>query len=73
MAVHAAIICQFLQRVAWPSPCVKGKYHYIIEHNVSIIQLPLKHNSYISRNCWHSIIQEALGLISQAVMQSAST
>ena len=42
---------------------------YIIEHNVSIIQLPLKHNSYISRNCWHSIIQEALGIIHQGLMR----
>ena len=31
-----------LQEVAWPSLWVKGKFHYIIEHNVSIIQLPLE-------------------------------
>jgi len=34
----------------WLDPALgsKVKYHYIIEHNVSIIQLPLKHNNYIS-------------------------
>jgi len=68
MAVHAAIICQFTTSGWWLGPALgsKVKCHYVIEHNVSIIQLPLKHNSYISRNCWHSIIQEVLGIIAKA-------
>ena len=55
----------------WLGPALgsKVKLHYIIEHNVSIIQLPLNHSSYmyISRNCWNSIIQEALGIICQGL------
>jgi len=54
----------------WLGPALgsKVKCHYIKEHNVSIMQLPLKHNSYISRNCWHSIIQEALSVICQGLV-----
>jgi len=41
--LHAAIYSANSQQVAWPSPWVKGKSHYIlIEHNVRIIQLPLE-------------------------------
>ena len=64
--LHAAIVCQFTTSgLAQPF----GQ-SYIIEHNVSTIQLPLKHNSYISRNCWDSIIQEDLGIIPQGLMCS---
>ena len=37
-------------QVFGPALGSKVKCHYIIEHNVSLIQLPLKHNSYVSRN-----------------------
>ena len=37
----AAITCQFTTS-GLAQPLVKGKYYYIIEHNVSIIQLPVK-------------------------------
>jgi len=39
---------------------------------VSIIKLPLKHNSYISTNCGHSIIQEASGIIRQGLKTGQS-
>ena len=51
------------------STCFRSKY--ITEHNnyEHYYGLYRKHNNCISRNCWHSIIQEGSSIICQGLMQ----
>jgi len=53
LQLHAAIICHYQFTTHSLVLGLNAKSHYIIEHNVSIIQLGFgwKHSNYISRNC----------------------